>query len=64
MLFNHFYTQFYFTPESPFQVKDVTKIIRDHVHFPKGCLEFVARILYFLPEFSAMHYRRGDFGIR
>jgi len=61
MMFIHFYHQFYFMPDSPFQMKDITKSVRDHVHFPARVLEFVARILYFLPSFSAMHYRRDDF---
>jgi len=62
-LFPHFYTQFYFRPYSEVQLKDVTRLIRDRIHFPEAAAEWAARILYHMPSsFAAMHYRRSDFG--
>jgi len=61
VLFTHFYILFFFTSDSPIQRPNITRLIRDYVHFREEIFAYAAIVLSKLPEsFSTIHYRRDD----
>eukprot|EP01124_Arcella_intermedia_P005864 TRINITY_DN13436_c0_g2_i2.p1 TRINITY_DN13436_c0_g2~~TRINITY_DN13436_c0_g2_i2.p1 ORF type:complete len:435 (+),score=85.10 TRINITY_DN13436_c0_g2_i2:23-1327(+) len=62
VLFTHFYLLFYFPPDSPIQLPNITTLVKQHLHFRKEVLAYAALVLQLFPStrFSTIHYRRDD----